>query len=98
MARKIDDGAGIVFVGGAPRSGTTLMQRILGSHDDVFAGPEFDFIPIQILGLRKRMLRSIKSGRIDAIVDEDTLDQAIHNFLFTIFEQRLKETGKSVFC
>lgn len=37
--------ARLVFVGGAPRSGTTLVQRILNSHPDIFGGPELQVVP-----------------------------------------------------
>ena len=33
-----------IFVGGSPRSGTTLVQRILASHPNIFGRPEFDFL------------------------------------------------------
>ncbi len=98
MEHKLKNGRGMIFVGGAPRSGTTLMQRVMSAHDDVFAGPEFDFIPSIVVGLRDSMLRSIRSGRINAIVDEDTVDKAIQNFVCTMFEERLTKSGKSFFC
>jgi hypothetical protein len=74
------------------------MQRIMGAHSDVFAGPEFDFVPTQIIELRDNMLRSIRSGRIEAILDEQTLDHALASFVCGMFEERLKRAGKSVFC
>ncbi|MEO1139207.1 MAG: sulfotransferase, partial [Pseudomonadota bacterium] len=59
---------------------------------------EFDFIPTHVFELRKKMLRSIRTGRIDAIVDEHALDQAFQSFVATIFQDRLKQSGRSVFC
>ncbi|WP_341861712.1 sulfotransferase [Gymnodinialimonas sp. 57CJ19] len=97
IEHSLKNGRGLIFVGGAPRSGTTLMQRVLSTHDDVFAGPEFDFIP-SIVGLRNGMLRSIQSGRINALVDEETLDKAVRTFICTMFEERLTKSGKSFFC
>ncbi|MEO1139914.1 MAG: sulfotransferase, partial [Pseudomonadota bacterium] len=61
MQDKLKNGRGMIFVGGPPRSGTTLLQRIMGAHQDVFAGPEFDFIPTHVFELRKKMLRSIRT-------------------------------------
>ena len=34
-----------IFIVGMPRSGTTLVEQILSSHDDVYGGDEVDFIP-----------------------------------------------------
>lgn len=98
MASNLLNGQNLVFIGGPPRSGTTLMQRIMGAHTDVFAGPEFDFIPTEITKLRINMTRSIRSGRIDKIIDEKSLDRAFMAFICSLFEKRLEQTGKSVFC
>lgn len=87
----------MVFIGGAPRSGTTLMQRIMGGHSSVYAGPEFDFIPAHITGLRDQMIKSIRSGRISEIVDEPVLDQAFRAMICTVFEDRLAKSGKTFF-
>ena len=34
-----------IFIVGMPRSGTTLVEQILSSHDEVFGADEIDFIP-----------------------------------------------------
>lgn len=98
MLTTFSKGKGMIFVGGSPRSGTTLMQRILGSHSSVYAGPEFDFVPTHILPLRKSMIDAVQSGRISPIVDEEVLDRAFQSMMGTIFEEKLKATQKSVFC
>jgi Sulfotransferase family len=59
----------IVFVGGSPRSGTTLIQQLLNYHPAVYGGPEFDFVP-EIADLFRRMRQSIRSGRIDNFLNE----------------------------
>ena len=46
-----DGGSRFIFVGGAPRSGTTLVQNMLDSHPDILGGPEFIHIP-DIINLR----------------------------------------------
>lgn len=88
---QLQCGKNMLFIGGAPRSGTTLMQRIMGAHSQVYAGPEFDFIPTHINKLRAKMLGSIRSGRIKPIVDECDLDQALGLFITSIFEKRLEQ-------
>jgi hypothetical protein len=71
-----ESGERLIFVGGAPRSGTTLVQKVLDSHPDVFGGPEFDWTP-QICQLRQRMRESVRSGRITAFVDDAAIDREI---------------------
>ncbi len=36
--------APLIFVGGSPRSGTTLMRAMLDVHDDIECGPEVTFV------------------------------------------------------
>ncbi|GJL91679.1 sulfotransferase family protein [Hyphococcus sp.] len=38
-------GAGIVFAGGCPRSGLTLLRRFLARHPDILAGPDTAIAP-----------------------------------------------------
>jgi hypothetical protein len=57
---KISEELGrLVFVGGSPRSGTTLVQRVLNHHPKVYGGPEFDFIP-SIAELYQKFLRGLE--------------------------------------
>lgn len=84
----------LVFVGGSPRSGTTLVQRILDCHPEIYGGPEFDFVP-QVVDLFQDMRRSIHSGRIDAIVNEDALVDAFRRLLVTLFLPKLQAQGVS---
>ncbi|MEY8120730.1 sulfotransferase [Falsihalocynthiibacter sp. BN13B15] len=87
----------LVFIGGPPRSGTTLLQRMLNLHPLIYAGPEFDFVP-PIIRLRKRMLASIESGRISEFLSEDELDEYFKNFLGGMLEGKLLASGKEVIC
>lgn len=75
----------LILVIGAPRSGTTLLQRLLGTHPSVYAGPEFDYLP-KIAELYDEMVKSIRSGRIDQWVDRelarDGIREMVGRFLF----------------
>ncbi len=51
-----------VFVLGMPRSGTTLVEQIIGSHSKIFGAGELGLIPQRIAGL-ERWNRHIGSGR-----------------------------------
>src|SRR5204863_9372309 len=68
-------GERLIFVGGPPRSGTTLVQKVLCAHPDVAGAGEFDFIPT-IVGVRDKMRASVRSGRISEHTSEDAVDAA----------------------
>ena len=94
---KVDfDSSKIFFIGGAPRSGTTLMQRILTSHSLVFGGPEFDLIP-SVMKLRNMFHASVDAGRISEFLDHDNVDEIfeskdnnrINDFINTIISENV---------
>ena len=82
----------LIFVGGSPRSGTTLVQRILDCHPEIYGGPEFDFVP-PIVDLFRGMRESIRSGRIDAILDEKGLVHAFRCLLAALLLPKLQAEG-----
>ncbi|MGZ8096304.1 MAG: sulfotransferase family protein [Methylosarcina sp.] len=84
---------GLIFVGGAPRSGTTLVQRILDAHSLVYGGPEFDLVP-EIMRLRSRFLQGIELGRISAYLDRNDVDTVFEKFLASLFQKKINVTGK----
>src|SRR5579859_1835569 len=84
----------LIFVGGSPRSGTTLVQRILDCHPEIYGGPEFDFVP-HIVDLFQEMRRSIQSGRIDVILDEESLIHAFRCLLVALLSPKLQAEGVS---
>jgi len=88
----------MIFAGGCPRSGTTLLQRVIGAHADVFSDQEFQFLPSHIVQLRQTMAASIDAGNIDRIVDHDGLNDAFRDFLASIFHKKLSETKATYFC
>ena len=86
----------IVFVGGSPRSGTTLVQRVLNHHPKIYGGPEFDFIP-SIAELYQRMRDSIRSGRIASIVDEATVRQVFRELITSLLIPKAEAEGAAIF-
>lgn len=66
----------IIFLLGAPRSGTTLLQKIMNSHPDIAGGPEFDRIP-DIIELRNKLHTSISNGRIEVFCTHSDVDKYI---------------------
>ena len=74
-----------VFVGGVPRSGTTLARAMLDAHPDIRCGEETRVIP-RIISMRSRWSRSQKesSRLVEAGISEDTLDSATRAFISEI--------------
>lgn len=85
--------ARLIVVGGAPRSGTTLVQRILDSHSLIYGGPEFDLLP-EIMRLRSRFLDEIRAGRISEYLNEENANAIFESFLVSLFQKKVGEIGK----
>jgi protein-tyrosine sulfotransferase len=77
-------GSRLIFVGGAARSGTTLVQNMLDCHPAIFGGPEFLHLN-DIMKLRNKMFSSIDRGKIDIICSRDELDWEIGNMIESFF-------------
>jgi protein-tyrosine sulfotransferase len=87
---KMHDGDRFIFIGGSPRSGTTIVQNMLDSHPSIFGGPEFLHIP-EIISLRDRLHRSVSLHYIDQFCSHDEVDAhiraLIESFLLPMVEQ-----------
>ena len=69
-----------IFVGGFPRSGTTLMRAMLDAHPDIRCGQETRVIPKILLNIPKifnLFSEKEKNRREEAGVTEDLLDSAV---------------------
>lgn len=76
-----EKGERLIFIGGCPRSGTTLVQNILDSHPDVYGGPEFTYIP-QIMKLRRTLLASIEAeANIASFCHASQVNDAIRSMI-----------------
>ena len=75
----------VIFVGGVPRSGTTLLRAMLDAHPDVRCGEETRVIP-RIISMRSRWNRSQKERNrlVEAGLSEEVLDRATRAFISEI--------------
>ena len=75
----------LIWVGGVPRSGTTLSRAILDSHPEIRCGEETRVIP-RILSMHNQMLKSANEARRlrEAKVTEDVLNDAMGAYILSI--------------
>ncbi|GAB6033533.1 Protein-tyrosine sulfotransferase [Chamberlinius hualienensis] len=77
--------APFIFIGGVPRSGTTLIRAMLDAHPDIRCGEETRVIP-RVLQLRYNMMKSTKEvTRLEeAGITNEVLDSAISAFIMEV--------------
>lgn len=75
----------LIFVGGVPRSGTTLMRAMLDAHPGVRCGEETRIIP-RLIYMRNQWANSRKeSERLkDAGMSDDIIDSAVGAFILEV--------------
>merc|ERR1719418_45174 len=82
---EYDRNSPIVFIGGVPRSGTTLMRAMLDAHPEVRCGEETRVVP-RILQMRSHWMKSQKeSMRLEeAGLNGEVLDSALSAFILEV--------------
>merc|ERR1719219_2197682 len=82
---EYDRNSPLIFIGGVPRSGTTLMRAMLDAHPEVRCGEETRVVP-RILQMRAHWMKSQKeSMRLEeAGLTGDVLDSALSAFILEV--------------
>ncbi|KAE9554895.1 hypothetical protein FO519_001923 [Halicephalobus sp. NKZ332] len=82
---RVDVQSPFIFIGGIPRSGTTLMRAMLDAHPFVRCGEETRVIP-RILALRAQWKKSEREWKRlqEAGVDDDVINAAISSFIVQV--------------
>lgn len=80
-----DQNSPLIFIGGMPRSGTTLMRVMMDAHPEVRCGEETRVIP-RILGMRNHWQKSdIERKRlVEAGINDGVIDSAVSAFILEI--------------
>ena len=75
----------LIFVGGVPRSGTTLMRAMLDAHPDIRCGEETRVIP-RLLGMRSQWAHSAREWKRlqEAGLSDEVIDSALAAFILEV--------------
>ena len=63
-----------IFIIGLPRSGTTLLERILGSHSNVYAAGELGHFGIELTKLTRQRMGAAKADRGQFVAESAGVD------------------------
>lgn len=85
----------MLFIGGAPRSGTSLVQKIVAAHPSVFGGPEFDHLPA-ISKLYSSMKQGLDNGRQITFYGQEELLSAFRALVQSLLSQRAAARGRVI--
>jgi protein-tyrosine sulfotransferase len=83
----------LILVGGAARSGTTLIQNMLDCHPDILGGPEFLHLK-EIVNLRKQLFASVKKEWIDLYCSCEQVDAYLSDFIDKLLLPLADQGGK----
>lgn len=84
-----------VFVGGVPRSGTSLVQKILDLHSQVYGGPEMGILG-NLMSIYDHLARNIESGKLSMVVKQELARRCCQEFLASLYAPRVDSAGETM--
>jgi len=83
-----------IFIGGAGRSGTTLLRVILDSHSRIACGPELKVIP-SVADLWAQFRTKYAAFLAESWMGEGEVDQIFRGFIVNLLEPLRRHEGKA---
>jgi len=81
-----DRNMSLIFIGGMPRSGTTLIRAMLDAHPRVRCGEETHVIPLALrFQKRWQMLKRNRERLEEAGITDDVFSSAVAAFILEVF-------------
>ena len=90
------NGSNFIFIGGVPRSGTTIFQKVLDGHSQIYGGPEFDHLP-NTTKLYDEFIIGIHNGRQSCFYSEDDVNKHFSAWISSFFTSKLEREKKNYF-
>lgn len=84
-------------MGGAPRSGTSLLQKMIGFHSEVIAGPEFENM-YDIVRLYKRMKSTQERGKHELYCNLLDIKKGLREFSIGLLSGKTKGQCVKLIC
>lgn len=82
-----------IFVGGAGRSGTTLLRVILDSHPNILCGPELKVLP-SIAGMWHNYQTALLPVLASYLLTPDDINQLFRQMILSLFKKYQEHSGK----
>ena len=78
----------IIFIGGSPRSGTTLLRVMMDSRPDIRCGDETKLITLHLLVLKDRLMNTLRNDILNKSGITDEVKNAANKaFIYEILER-----------
>jgi hypothetical protein len=82
-------GPGHVFVGGVARSGTSLVQKMLDLHPNIYGGPELGILP-PLMATYRRLRTDIAEGKLAVVLDVERARRSYREFVDSLYADRVE--------